>query len=413
MKLNSGIAGALLAASFLSMTTVPVMAQVEERICRSDYHVDSTKVGELSVELDNISFFKDNEFTGSVMKGYTLPGMWLQPKAVFYPLHNMKMELGMHALIYDGAYKYPNYAYQDIAEWKGGQYQKGFHLLPFFRAQLALPHVNFVFGDIYGGDNHRLILPLYNPELNLTSDPEMGFQILFDATHWHLDSWVNWQSFIFNDDTHHEAFTFGLSSFYKLNDEESKVHTYFPLQITIQHRGGEQDTVSTNRVQTLMNGSIGGGLTWNTGCQSFKHVNLEAHLLGYYQQSGHKWPLTKGWAWYTQATVDLGSYLRFRAGYFYGDNFISLFGIPYFGTVSTNVEGAIYDRVHTGYLSFEYSHTFARHFAFGVKANAYLVNTGAMTRPDGTTEGKANSTNFAFGAYLRMNPSFLLKKFKL
>lgn len=87
---------------------------------------------------------------------------------VFYPLKNIKLELGVHALIYSGAYKFPNYAYHDIAIWKGNQYQRGTHILPYFRAQLALSRVNLVLGNLYGGENHRLIEPLYNPELNLT-----------------------------------------------------------------------------------------------------------------------------------------------------------------------------------------------------------------------------------------------------
>ena len=56
----------------------------------------SEKKGELSVEFDNLSFFKDDEYTGSFMKGYTLPGLWLQAKAVYYPLEMLKLEAGVH-----------------------------------------------------------------------------------------------------------------------------------------------------------------------------------------------------------------------------------------------------------------------------------------------------------------------------
>lgn len=56
----------------------------------------SGKERELSVEFDNLSFFKDDEYTGSFMKGYTLPGLWLQAKAVYYPLEMLKLEAGVH-----------------------------------------------------------------------------------------------------------------------------------------------------------------------------------------------------------------------------------------------------------------------------------------------------------------------------
>ena len=219
-------------------------AQIADRVYKTDYHIDPEKARELSVELDNISFFKDNEYTGKFTKGYSLPGLWVQGKAVYYPLRNIKLEAGVHMLIYHGANKYPSMAYQDIAYWKGDQYQKGVHVLPYFRAQMALSdHVNIVLGNIYGASNHNLIEPLYNPELNLTCDPEAGLQLLYDSKAFDLDVWVNWQSFIFREDVHQEAFTVGISSRVKYNDPASRFHFYTPVQGLVQHRGGEIDTI--------------------------------------------------------------------------------------------------------------------------------------------------------------------------
>ena len=66
-------------------------AQIQDNVFMSDYKLDPAKKGQLSVEIDNISFFQNNEFSSDLVKGYTLPGMWLQPKAVFYPLDNIKL----------------------------------------------------------------------------------------------------------------------------------------------------------------------------------------------------------------------------------------------------------------------------------------------------------------------------------
>ena len=44
-------------------------AQIADRVYKTDYHIDPEKARELSVELDNISFFKDNEYTGKFTKG--------------------------------------------------------------------------------------------------------------------------------------------------------------------------------------------------------------------------------------------------------------------------------------------------------------------------------------------------------
>ena len=163
------------------------------------------------VGVRNMNFIKDNEFSGSVMKGYTLPGLWIQPSVKYYPLSNVKLELGLHALIYDGAIKYPNFAYQDIAVWKGAQYQRGAHLLPMFRAQVGLGNVNLVWGTLYSGASHGLMTPLYDPELNFSADPDLGFQVLVDTRRVHLDAWINWQSFVFRLREDPQVDTVGLS----------------------------------------------------------------------------------------------------------------------------------------------------------------------------------------------------------
>lgn len=395
----------------LLMTQV-VVAQISERVFKSDYYIDSEKKGQLSVELDNISFFKDNEYTGTIMKGYSLPGLWIQPKVVFYPLANIKLEAGAHLLRYWGATKYPSLAYQDIAKWKGDQFQHGFHAVPFFRAQMALSdHVNIVLGDIYGGANHDLIEPLYNPELNLTADPEAGLQLLFDSRRFDLDAWVNWESFIFNGDTHQEAFTVGLSSRYKMNDPESRFHFYMPLQALVQHRGGEIDTIYSNSVQTLMNGAVGAGAVWNTGNPIFRNVNLEFDVAGYYQQAGIIWPHNKGTGFYVRASADIYDF-RVKTSYWNSHKFISMFGSPFYGAVSTAREGVTYDGQSLVYLGFEYSRSFGKGFSMGVDVDIFQHLPVNMYEPgkEGTSiSGRA--TSFSAGVYLRVNPSFLIKSF--
>lgn len=387
-------------------------AQISDRVFKSDHRIDPEKKGQLSVELDNISFFKDNEYTGSIMKGYSLPGFWIQPKAVFYPLGNIKLELGVHMLRYWGAKKYPSLAYQDIAEWKGDQYQHGFHVLPFFRAQMALSdHVNIVLGDIYGGANHNLIEPLYNPELNLTADPEAGLQLLYDSRRFDLDVWVNWESFIFREDTHQEAFTVGLSGRYKLNDPDARFHFYAPVQGLAQHRGGEIDTIFTNSVQTLMNGAVGVGTVWNTGNPIFRNVNLEFDVAGYYQQAGKLWPYGSGSGFYVRASADIYDF-QVKTSYWNSNKFISMFGSPFYGAVSTSDEGVSFDGQNMVYLGLEYSKSFGKGFFLGVDVDVYQHLSVDKFGPGAGEVGKSGSaTSFSAGIYFRINPSFLIKQF--
>ena len=205
----------LLTAALLLLTTANAEAQVSARIdsllFENSHRIDSASCGELRLNFDALCFFRDNEYKGYLSKGYTLPGYRLQPTVSYQPLKNLRVEVGVSMLHYWGANKYPNLNYSDIATWKGDQTQTGFHLLPFFNVQLAVSrNFNLILGNIYGGANHRLIEPLYNQENALSADPEMGVQMQWQTKPLDFDMWVNWESFIFDKDTHQEAFTFGL-----------------------------------------------------------------------------------------------------------------------------------------------------------------------------------------------------------
>ena len=385
------------------------LAQVENTLDKVCYAIDSTETGSLQLAVDNLSFFKDNEFSGTVMKGYSLPGLWVTPKLTYQPLDNIRLEAGFRALIYSGAYKFPSYAYHDIAKWKGSQYQQGAHMVPWFRSQFALKHLQIILGNLYGGVNHQLAQPLYNPELALTADPEFGFQLLWDTRPFHLDAWINWESFIFDGDTHQEAFVVGLSSKLSLNAEDASLHAYIPVQGTIQHRGGEQDTARS--VQTLCNAGVGLGVQWNSPVRALKHLKAEAWWLGYVQQSGSIWPFHSGVAYYARAEAGFHCGLQLHAGYFHANKFISLLGCPYFGSVSTKTEGACYpDHPKTFHVGLDYLKWFGSRYGLGAKIETYCNAPGTMRHADGTTAATSTTFNTTFGVYLRICPNFLLKK---
>ena len=401
----------------------------KSRFGAEPYEADSTKVRALTVKVGALDFFKDNEFDGNVVKGYSLPGFRLQPRLAYCPIPQISMELGVHATIYEGANKYPSYVFHDIAKWKGSQYQRGAHALPFFRAAAHLhrpggSRVTIAVGDIYGGATHSLLIPLYNPELLLTDDPEAGAQVLVDRPLWHSDVWVNWQSYIFEESTHQEAFTVGWAQRISLLDTSLRSTASpcptasprprhrlgIPLQLLVQHRGGEQDKGGS--VQTLCNGAAGVGLRWNVGHKVVRHVDAEVLALGYAQQAGTLWPFKGGYGVYTKVDVGLNYGLHVRMGYFRANKFITLLGSPYFGAVSTKTEGACYpDHPQTAHLALDYSRTFGKHYALGAKVETFCNAPGRMRLADGTMQNTTTTFNTSFGIYLRLNPSFLLKKF--
>lgn len=400
--------------------TLQTNADMARRMGYQPYRVDSTQTKTLGIELEALAFFKDNEFDGNVQRGYSLPGVRLQPRLIYTPIDEIKLELGLHATIYSGANKYPCYVFHDIATWKGDQYQSGAHLLPFFRATARFKSITLAVGDIYGGATHGFVEPMYNPELILTDDPEMGFQMIVDTKRWHSDLWMNWQSYIFKESSHQEAFTVGWTQNINVwkRTKEDRTHSLdIPIQLVIQHRGGEQDNTKMG-VQTIANGALGMGYEYRApGNRIVTGVQAEVMALYCLQQSGNLWPFKNGPALWVKASVDFIRDLRVTAGFFSAKDFCSLYGSQYFGTLSTKRAGGRFDGMNTGLISLEYSRTFANAYTIGANLKAYIYKTGSLALPADDTHPEPYTipgefrTPFSFGVYFRCSPSFVLKRF--
>lgn len=401
---------ALLPALFFTFPLVG-SAQIDEKVFYTDYRIDPEKKGGLYFELDNLSFFKDNEFDGPTQEGYTLPGFRLKPKLVFYPLKNIKLEAGAYLLKYWGANRYPqSAAYRTLPSWNSDEYQNGFHALPFFRVQVALSkQVNLVLGDIYGGANHHLIEPLYNPEQNLTADPEAGLQLLYASRFVDLDAWVNWESFIFRDSPHQEAFTFGISARAKLNDPASRFHFYIPVQLLMQHRGGEIDTITASSVQTWANMAGGIGAAYRADYGVLKRIDLQVMGAYFSEQAGEQLPFDKGHGFYSKLSVDLYDF-RIKLAYWKCKDFISLLGSPFFGAVSTS-NGGTAEKPGVFCFGAEYCRTFGNDFALGIDLDVYRQSSRSFYVPGGAPIRNMSALSFSAGVYFRAHPSVLLKKF--
>ena len=182
-------------------------------------------------------------------------------------------------------------------------------------------------------------------------------------------------------------------------------------QVVVQPRGSEGLVDNNRHVSSLINGGIGLGVTRNFDRKWIEALHCEGDVLGYYQQSGHLWPHDKGYGGYLRSTVELREDLLINAGYFICKDIISLFGIPYYGAVSMTNEELTFDKPQTISLTAEYYRTFAKNYGLGAKLEVYHSMPGDMKYADGTREKGKQSTNFTIGIYLRVNPSFLLKKF--
>ncbi|MBQ0019838.1 MAG: hypothetical protein KBT39_04870 [Bacteroidales bacterium] len=421
-------------------------AQLLNNIFTENTSLDSLQDQTLRLDIDAVGFFHDNEYQSKLQDGYSLPGVRITPHLAYKPISPINIELGASMLIFNGTNRYPNFAYHDISTWKGNQYQKGAHVLPWVRLQASLKHLDVVVGNIYGGANHNCITPLYNPEQNLSADPETGIQILLARPHIKLDTWLNWQSYIFKTDTHQEAFTVGTtakimwgrqsSSQYPTTMLKKGITIYTPIQLLVQHRGGEQDDTNFG-VQTLCNASAGVGMSWTpktpTGQKrnkAFNNLDAQLNAMASYQQAGQLWPFNTGFAWHMGVSSHWFSHLSISADYQHSPKqFITLYGNPFFSTVSlknggTHIEpdGTLkgqyehqYNGMHHIRLGIDYQYTFAKAYTLGAAAELFSLHgrndKGTSSNPADMTSAKLHEFSFSFGLYLRVSPSIILKKF--
>lgn len=365
----------------------------------------------LRLKVDADAFFIDNEFSGNYVTGYTLPGGWVRPALTYDPLEAIHLELGAQGLFFSGATRYPNYAFHDIALWKGAQYQRGIHAVPWFRADARVKCLTFTLGNLHHEGFHGLALPLYNPELQHSSDPEMGVQVRLAVPRYQLDAWVDWQSFLFKMSTHQESFIAGVAQQVVLYREGSQGFSLnLPLQVLFQHRGGEIDDTQTG-AQTLVN--LAGGLRadWQYERGVVRGISAEVLGLGSFQQTGQLWPFERGGAVWGSASVNLWRRVDCCLGYQWGRCFQSICGAPFFGCLMlagkdpAAAPAGYYDGVGVGYYSVGYTQPFAtkdgqHKFDLALQLQGYLNTANHQT-----------DHSLSVGLTFKADMDFLLKDF--
>ena len=408
------IADGLLTTLLLAVAvSSPAQTVADSLLFEESHALDTAGVNELRLNIDNLDFFRDNEYKGHLTKGYTLPGFRLRPTVSYQPLSRLRLDGGVYMLHYWGANKYPNLNYGGLPVWMGNQTQRGFHLVPFLRVHYA-PSASFhlVLGSLYGQCSHRLAEPLYNPEMALSADPETGFQILWSTPWLNLDTWINWESFIYRGDDHQESFTYGLSSRFLPNRPSSPLHVYIPLQIVAQHHGGETNTEAEERsVKTWVNAAVGCGVTFNLANSLLHSVNIELLAAAYRQVAGEELPMDNGVGLHAKVSAQIWR-VSLKAAYWHARDFITVLGNPLFGGIGIDEDGYTISRQRMAYATATYGQEIGQGFSLGFHASVYNnFGADAYSVEEGHYREKS-AVSIAAGVYMRYNTSFLLKKLR-
>lgn len=284
----------------------------------SNPKLDSTFSDKFFFEAEILGFFKNNEYSTPFVKGETFPGMKFIPRFGYQMGDKFRFELGSSGQYYSGDQQ--NF---------GKRLFSNVHV----RMQYEIsPNLHFLLGNYYGGVNHRLIEPLYRWELHLMDAPESGVQILYQDKKFFFDTWLNWQRFIEKDDPLQEVLTLGLSSAIKVTPEKSRFAVSLPVQLIINHKGGQIDN-SDKRNLIIGNLATGVQIKYTFDDGFFDAVGADFYATAYYDHIPDETlrPYDLGWGIYPVASVEASGF-QLMMGYWRAQKFYSVDGEPLFAS---------------------------------------------------------------------------------
>lgn len=271
---------------------------------------------ELHFNFYNFNYVRNYEYSNNFHDGYTLYGMQLEPKLVYYAHPNLAITAG--------AYLRKDFGNQGIYDAK-----------PLFNLTYQKRNLTLVFGNLEGNIQHGYIEPLYDFERKITSPIEYGTQLLVEREKFKLDSWIAWQKMIYKGDATKEEIVGGVTT------ETDLINTGYwklsiPAQILAYHQGGQIDVLKSVSISTLFNGAAGFKLHRFIG-NNVKEVFTDNYLAIYKDFSPEKVRAYQGgFGLWLNAGVNTkwGSLV---ASYWKGNNFITIKGMPLYQSVSDNL----------------------------------------------------------------------------
>jgi hypothetical protein len=253
--------------TIMSLLLLPfgMKAQLNNLTLETFQPIDSTKSKQLSFQFESFSYIKNNEYFLKVADGYTLFGNILSPKIIFQPAPNVQIEGGIFA-----RKDFGNTAFTSVQ--------------PIFTVKIQKDSSQFLFGNLEGHLNHRLVEPLLNFERVILNRQEAGLQYTKRKKNTFFDSWIDWQKMIYNGSDFKEEIFAGFSWNKKIYTR-SNFSFSIPVQLTFQHRGG-QTTKDTGQVITNINTAIGLEAEWRTN-GFFQKIRLQNYFVGYRQNANY------------------------------------------------------------------------------------------------------------------------------
>jgi len=219
-------------------------------------NADSVATEKLYLNFFNVNFIRNNEYSNPVTEGYTLIGYLLNPELVYRPAGKVTLRLGTHLLSYSGTGKFSQ-------------------IKPLFSTTFNISaNSSVTIGTLNPGYKNELFVPHYNREKFYTSYSEDGIQFRFINDHFHNDTWLSWENFIFKGDSEREVFNAGESFRYISPQIAGLIRVEVPLQLQFKHYGGQISNYSSH-VETYLNMAFGARVIFDLAGQKYGKTGFE------------------------------------------------------------------------------------------------------------------------------------------
>jgi hypothetical protein len=329
-----------------------VVAQ-EEYAFENAYHVIDTALSEgtLTLSVVNKNFFKNDEYFGDYVEGYTLPGYSIRPTMMYKVARNVSLEAGAELLQYGGTDKYDRVVPYLAAQWQVSR------------------NVRLAMGCIEGAGRASLSEAIYDDEHRLNMLPETGAQLFVEGKKMHFTLWMNWQQFIKCYDTIPEKFMAGVALDYNPTAADAPWQIAVPLRLTVSHIGG-QISDYPERMQSLANGSLALRLCRRYEAGFVRRLTLDVEGLFFYTMAGSDVrPFAQGGAFYPKMKIETKLF-NAGVGYYMAKDYFALHGNPLFMSLSNYKENY---QAKRRMLTFEahINHSIHRDVCFTLGAKGY------------------------------------------
>jgi hypothetical protein len=356
-------------------------ASIRDWISRDAAYVEALQQGghpgELRLAANSFTFFKDNEYFNKIVDGYTLFGTQLNPRLVYYPTKDLRLEGGVFL-------------------WKDFGNPKLQQVSPTFRATWTVNNNEFILGNIRANLNHDYIEPLFNFESVMLRPLEEGLQYRYLGERLFLDVWVDWQRQQYRYSNYQEEIAGGLSSYYRLSNEYRDWQLKLPLQFTATHHGGQIDTLN-QPLQTLFNGAAGLEGRRRFPGSAVQAFRFSGYALGFQDHSfSFQLPFKQGWGLYLNTTLET-RYADLMLSYWQGSRFISPLGGDLYQSASRTVSNPDFTDPNRRVLLLRLLRDFR------------IADAAALTvRVEPLYDFNAKLLDFSFGVYLNFRQEWLL-----